>query len=46
MKKNNFKNEKIESRRTIDKGHGRIEERIYYYSTDIKWMDAKMIGKR
>lgn len=27
--------------RTLDKGHGRIEERKHYYSTDIKWMDAK-----
>lgn len=35
-----FKNEKIESYRTIEKGHGRLEERIYYYSTDIKWMDG------
>jgi predicted transposase YbfD/YdcC len=39
--KSEFKNEKIQSYRTIEKGHGRIEERIYYYSTDIKWMDAK-----
>lgn len=39
--KNNFENEKIESYRTIEKGHGRIEERIYYYSTDINWMDAR-----
>ncbi|MFY9591442.1 MAG: ISAs1 family transposase [Bacteroidales bacterium] len=27
--------------RTLDKGHGRIEDRKYYYSTDIKWMDAR-----
>lgn len=27
---------------TLDRGHGRIEERKYYYSTDIDWMvDAK-----
>ena len=39
--RSSFKNEKIESYRTIEKGHGRIEERIYYYSTDIRWMDAK-----
>lgn len=38
--KTEFKNEKIESYRTIEKGHGRLEERIYYYSTDIKWMDG------
>jgi predicted transposase YbfD/YdcC len=36
-----FKSEKIQSHRTIEKGHGRVEERLYYYSTDIKWMDAK-----
>lgn len=39
--KNDFKNEGIERHRTIEKGHGRVEERIYYYSTDIKWMDAR-----
>ena len=28
--------------RTLDKGHGRIEERKYFYSTDIDWMiDAR-----
>lgn len=27
---------------TLDKGHGRIEKRTYYYSTDLNWMvDAK-----
>ncbi len=39
--KTEIKNETIESYRTIEKGHGRIEERVYYYSTDIKWMDAR-----
>jgi predicted transposase YbfD/YdcC len=39
--KNGFKNENIECHRTMEKGHGRIEERIYCYSTDIKWMDAR-----
>ena len=24
--------------RTVEKGHGRIENRTYYYSTDIDWM--------
>jgi predicted transposase YbfD/YdcC len=38
---NEFKDEKIQHYRTIEKGHGRIEERLYYYSSDIKWMDAK-----
>jgi predicted transposase YbfD/YdcC len=28
--------------RTVEKGHGRIEKRTYYYSTDTSWMiDAK-----
>jgi predicted transposase YbfD/YdcC len=36
-----FKNTDIQYYRTIEKGHGRIEERRYYYSTDIKWMDAR-----
>jgi predicted transposase YbfD/YdcC len=36
-----FKDEKILQYSTKEKGHGRIEERLYYYSTDIKWMDAK-----
>jgi predicted transposase YbfD/YdcC len=32
----------IQMQKTIEKGHGRIENRTYYYSTDIKWMvDAK-----
>ncbi|MFZ3372350.1 MAG: ISAs1 family transposase [Desulfitobacteriaceae bacterium] len=35
-------NEKIAMATTLDKGHGRIELRKYYYSTDIDWMvDAK-----
>ena len=38
---NDFKDEKILQYRTFEKGHGRIEERLYYYSTDIRWMDAK-----
>ncbi len=36
-----FKDEKIQHYRTMEKGHGRIEERLYYLSTDTKWMDAK-----
>ncbi len=44
-----FQDENIQYNRTIEKGHGRIEERCYYYSTDINWMDAqkdwaKMMG--
>lgn len=38
---NSFKSDNIERHRTMEKGHGRVEERIYYYSTDIQWMDAK-----
>ena len=36
-----FKDDLIQSYRSVEKGHGRIEERLYYYSTDIKWMDAR-----
>ncbi len=36
-----FKDDNIQSYRTLEKGHGRIEERRYFYSTDIKWMDAR-----
>lgn len=33
---------KVSVHRTLDKGHGRIEKRTYYYSTDLDWMiDAK-----
>jgi len=36
------KHELIQQLKTIDKGHGRIEKRTYFYSTDIDWMlDAK-----
>lgn len=34
--------ESVKMVRTLDKGHGRIEERKYFYSTDIDWMiDAR-----
>ena len=36
-----FQNAEIQYYRTKEKGHGRIEERCYYYSTDIEWMDAR-----
>lgn len=39
--KDSFKDEKISHHRTFEKGHGRIEERLYYLSTDINWMEAK-----
>ncbi len=41
LEQSEFKGEKIEHYRTLEKGHGRIEERLYYYSTDIQWMKAK-----
>lgn len=32
----------VEVHRTLEKGHGRIEKRTYFYSTDLDWMvDAK-----
>jgi len=36
-----YSDKKIGHSRTMEKGHGRIEERLYYYSTDISWMDAR-----
>ena len=44
-----FKDDKIQSYRTLEKGHGRIEERCYYYTIAIGWMDdrkewVKMVG--
>ena len=34
--------DRIQVLKTLDKGHGRIEKRTYFYSTDIDWMmDAK-----
>jgi hypothetical protein len=34
--------EELSMLRTLEKGHGRIEKRTYYYSTSIGWMiDAK-----
>lgn len=36
-----FKDEQIGQYRTFEKGHGRIEERLYYLSPDINWMEAK-----
>ncbi len=41
VEKVGFKDDKILQYSTMEKGHGRIEERLYYYSTDIRWMDAK-----
>jgi hypothetical protein len=33
---------KVEVHSTLEKGHGRIEKRTYFYSTDLDWMvDAK-----
>lgn len=39
--KDGFNSSKIETNRTINKGHGRIEERIYYYSKDINWLEDR-----
>ena len=44
QEKNNIIREhgRIQAIKTLDKGHGRIEKRTYFYSTDIDWMvDAK-----
>lgn len=46
VEKDGYKGENIQVHRTYEKGHGRIEERLYYYSTDIKWMDARADWKK
>lgn len=46
IKEGNFKDKRISYFRTIEKGHGRIEEWLYYYSTDISWMDARKDWKK
>lgn len=41
-KNNSRESGNIEVHHTLEKGHGRIEKRTYFYSTDISWMiDAK-----
>lgn len=35
----------VEKHVQIEKGHGRVEKRIYYYSHDIKWMPQKQEWK-
>ncbi|MEX2104175.1 MAG: ISAs1 family transposase, partial [Bacilli bacterium] len=38
----NTKEHQIGVHRTLEKGHGRIEKRTYFYSTDLDWMvDSK-----
>jgi predicted transposase YbfD/YdcC len=40
--KQNTQESKIGVHRTLEKGHGRIEKRTYFYSTDLDWMvDSK-----
>lgn len=43
---NGFKDEKVQLHRTLEKGHGRIEERLYYYCTDINWLEARKDWKK
>lgn len=43
---NGFKDGKMQLYRTLEKGHGRIEERLYYYSTDIHWLEARKDWKK
>lgn len=38
---NNFKDFEVDSCKTIDKGHGRIERRKYYITGDINWIHCK-----
>ena len=51
LKEKHFSDEVIKTETTRDKGHGRIERRNYYLTTDIqwlpdkeKWQDIKAIG--
>ena len=37
-KQESFENELLQAIKTTEKGHGRIEKRTYYLSTDIQWM--------
>lgn len=39
--KGNFEDNNIGHYRTIEKSHGKIEERIYYYSKEISWLEAR-----
>jgi predicted transposase YbfD/YdcC len=42
IQKQTEKDSKIGVHSTLEKGHGRIEKRTYFYSTDLDWMvDAK-----
>lgn len=42
MPEQTSKDSKIGMHSTLEKGHGRIEKRTYFYSTDLDWMvDAK-----
>ncbi|MFU0801205.1 MAG: ISAs1 family transposase [Xylanivirga thermophila] len=41
VEKSGFNDKNIGALRTIEKGHGRIEERLYYYSTDTSWMNVQ-----
>lgn len=41
IEESEVKDEKIGQYRTFEKGHGRIEERLYYLSPDIDWMETK-----
>jgi len=36
-----FNGEDMQYKKTIEKGHGRIEERLYYYLTDINKMESR-----
>ncbi len=39
--KEGFKSAEVQKFRTKEKGHGRIEERLYYYTTEIDWLASK-----
>lgn len=41
VERDGFRDTKVIYTSTLEKGHGRIEQRAYYYSSDINWMDAR-----
>lgn len=41
LERDGFPPKKVQLYETLEKGHGRIEKRSYYYSTNIDWIDAK-----
>ncbi|KAF0245757.1 MAG: ydcC [bacterium] len=41
----NIKDKEVDYYQTIDKGHGRLESRKYWVTSDIDWVSQKKSGK-